>query len=68
MTQPGAEPTPDSLHEKSHEHIDLGQLMDGSARGPEEQTEDDEEYGEGPALSGETADGYVSGQDEGSID
>ena len=31
MTQPGADPMPD----KSHEHIDLGALMDGSERGPE---------------------------------
>ena len=62
MTQPGADPT----HEKSHEHIDLGALMDGSERGPEVPEED--EYGEAADLSGETADGYVAGQDEGSID
>jgi hypothetical protein len=63
MTQPGAQPT----HEKAHAHIDLGALMDGSERGPEV-PEDDGEYGEASDLSGETADGYVSGQDEGSID
>ncbi len=69
MTQPEADPT----HEKSHEHIDLGALMDGSERGPEVPEEDwahsaAGEYGEAADLSGETSDGYVSGQDEGSID
>jgi hypothetical protein len=39
MTQPGADPT----HDRSHEHIDLGALMDGSERGPEVPEED--EYG-----------------------
>ena len=62
MTQPGAQPT----HEKAHRHIDLGALMDGSERGPEVAEED--EYGQAADLSGETTDGYVSGQDEGSID
>jgi hypothetical protein len=71
MTQSGADP----LSDKSHEHIDLGALMDGSERGPE--TPDEKgagahsgagEYGEAADLSGETADGYVTGQDEGSID
>jgi hypothetical protein len=68
MTQPGADPMPD----KTHEHIDLGALMDGSERGPEVPEEDwahsaAGEYGEAADLSGETSDGYVSGQDEGSI-
>lgn len=62
MTHPGAEPT----HDKAHRHIDLGALMDGSERGPEVTEED--EYGQAADLSGETVDGYVSGQDEGSID
>ncbi len=62
MTQPGADPT----HDRSHEHIDLGALMDGSERGPEVPEED--EYGEAAEISGETSDGYVAGQDEGSID
>jgi hypothetical protein len=71
MTQPGADP----LSDKSHEHIDLGALMDGSERGPD--TTDEHaagahstaiEYGEAADLSGETSDGYVTGQDEGSID
>jgi hypothetical protein len=62
MTQPEADPT----HEKSHEHIDLGALMDGSERGPEVPEEGD--YGEAADLSGESSDGYVAGQDEGSID
>ena len=73
MTQPGADP----LHDRSHEHIDLGALMDGSERGPEEERANRGtggahsgagEYGEAAELSGETSDGYVSGQDEGSID
>jgi hypothetical protein len=64
MTQPGADP----LSDKSHEHIDLGALMDGSERGPETPDEKGSEYGEAADLSGETADGYVAGQDEGSID
>ena len=65
MTQPEADPT----HEKSHEHIDLGALMDGSERGPEIPDEGGAgEYGEAADLSGETSDGYVAGQDEGSID
>jgi hypothetical protein len=71
MTQPGAA----SLSDKSHEHVDLGALMDGSERGPETPDEDAraahsaaEEYGEAAELSGETSDGYVAGQDEGSID
>jgi hypothetical protein len=64
MTQPGADP----LSDKSHEHIDLGALMDGSERRPETPDEKDEEYGEAADLSGETSDGYVTGQDEGSID
>lgn len=64
MTQPGADPTRD----KSHEHIDLGQLMDGSARGPEEPERAGDEFGEAADLSGEQTYGYVSGQDEGSID
>ena len=47
--------------------------MDGSERGPEVPEEDwahsaAGEYGEAADLSGETSDGYVSGQDEGSID
>jgi hypothetical protein len=29
---------------------------------------EEDEYGEAADLSGETADGYVAGQDEGSID
>jgi hypothetical protein len=62
MTQPGAQPT----HDKSHVHIDLGALLDGSERGPE--VSEHGEYGEAADLSGEIADGYVSGQDEGSID
>ena len=62
MTSSGAEPT----HEKAHEHIDLGALMDGSERGPE--VPEEEPYGEAADLSGETSDGYVAGQDEGSID
>ena len=62
MTQPGADPT----HDRSHEHIDLGALMDGSERGPEVPEQD--EYGEAAEISGETSDGYVAGQDEGSID
>ena len=62
MTHPGAEPT----HAKAHRHIDLGALMDGSERGPEVPEED--EYGAAADLSGESVDGYVSGQDEGSID
>jgi hypothetical protein len=62
MTSPGVEPT----HEKSHEHIDLGALMDGSDRGPE--FTEEEPYGEAADLSGETSDAYVTGQDEGSID
>ncbi|HEU4330470.1 MAG TPA: hypothetical protein VFR40_05085 [Lapillicoccus sp.] len=62
MTSTGADPT----HEKAHEHIDLGALMDGSERGPE--VPEEETYGEAADLSGETSDGYVSGQDEGSID
>ena len=62
MTHPGAEPT----HDKAHRHIDLGALMDGSGRGPDLPEQD--EYGEAADLSGETVDGYVSGQDEGSID
>lgn len=62
MTSPGADPLPD----KSHEHIDLGALMDGSERGPE--VPEDGEYGEAADLSGEASDGYVAGQDEGSID
>lgn len=64
MTQPGAEPT----HEKSHQHIDLGALMDGSERGPEVPEDEENDYGQAADLSGETSDGYVSGQDEGSID
>jgi hypothetical protein len=40
--------------------------MDGSERGPEVPEED--EYGEAAEISGETSDGYVGGQDEGSID
>jgi hypothetical protein len=69
MTHPGAEPT----HEKAHRHIDLGALMDGSERGPEVPDPDRAHgeagaYGEAADLSGETVDGYVSGQDEGSID
>jgi hypothetical protein len=76
MTSPRAKPAP----EKSHEHIDLGALMDGSERGPEVPEEEWANrgargphgaagaYGEAADLSGETADGYVSGQDEGSID
>jgi hypothetical protein len=69
MTQPEADPT----HEKSHEHIDLGALMDGSERGPEVPEEGRAQggaggYGEAADLSGETSDGYVAGQDEGSID
>jgi hypothetical protein len=69
MTHPGAEP----IHEKSHRHIDLGALMDGSERGPDLADADQAhgavaEYGEAADLSGETVDGYVSGQDEGSID
>jgi hypothetical protein len=72
MTHPGAHPR----HDKSHEHIDLGQLMDGSSRGPgradssskdyDERAEED--YGEETEYSGEAVGGYVSGQDEGSID
>jgi hypothetical protein len=65
MTQPEADPT----HEKAHVHIDLGALMDGSERGPEIPDEGGAgEYGEAADLSGETSDGYVAGQDEGSID
>ena len=65
MTQPEADPT----HEKAHQHIDLGALMDGSERGPEIPDEGGAgEYGEAADLSGETSDGYVAGQDEGSID
>ena len=79
MTQPGADPT----HDRSHQHIDLGALMDGSERGPEEEGAEGKRggpqrswggpsgagaYGEAAELSGETSDGYVSGQDEGSID
>jgi hypothetical protein len=63
MTPPAADPLPD----KSHQHIDLGALMDGSERGPETPDEDTE-YGAAAELSGETSDGYVAGQDEGSID
>jgi len=69
MTSSGADPS----HEKSHEHIDLGALLDGSERGPEA-PEGERAHGEAGAygqaadLSGETSDGYVSGQDEGSID
>jgi hypothetical protein len=62
MTSSGADPS----HEKSHEHIDLGALLDGSERGPE--APEGDEYGPAADLSGETSDGYVSGQDEGSID
>jgi len=64
MTQPGADP----LSDKSHEHIDLGALMDGSERRPEAPDDQSMEYGEAADLSGETTDGYVTGQDEGSID
>ena len=78
MTGPAAEPT----HDKAHRHIDLGALMDGSERGPELSPHDDDRaddgargphdeggaYGAAADLSGETSDGYVSGQDEGSID
>lgn len=68
MTSPGADP----LADKSHEHIDLGALMDGSDRGPESGEDGPHraagEYGEAADLSGETSDGYVAGQDEGSID
>ena len=62
MTSSGADPT----HEKSHEHIDLGALLDGSERGPE--APEGDEYGPAAEASGEASDGYVSGQDEGSID
>jgi hypothetical protein len=62
MTPSSADPTRD----RSHEHIDLGALMDGSERGPE--VPEEETYGEAADLSGETSDGYVAGQDEGSID
>ena len=64
MTQPGDDP----LSDKSHEHIDLGALMDGSERGPEAPDDKGLEYGEAADLSGETSDGYATGQDEGSID
>ena len=40
----------------------------GSERRAETPDEKDEEYGEAADLSGETSDGYVTGQDEGSID
>jgi hypothetical protein len=62
MTQPESAP----VHDKSHAHVDLDDLMDGSERGPQEPETD--AYGEAAELSGETVDGYVTGQDEGSID
>lgn len=64
MTPPGADPLPD----KSHQHIDLGALMDGSERGPETPDAAATNYGPAADLSGETSDAYVAGQDEGSID
>jgi hypothetical protein len=62
MIQPPSEPA----HDKSHTHVDLGDLMDGSERGP--QPPETDEYGAAADASGETVDGYVTGQDEGSID
>jgi hypothetical protein len=62
MIQPPSEPA----HDKSHTHVDLDELMDGSERGP--QSPETDEYGAAADASGETVDGYVTGQDEGSID
>ena len=66
MTQPESAP----VHDRSHAHVDLDDLMDGSERGPQEPEPRPRSwrYGEAAELSGETVDGYVTGQDEGSID
>ena len=66
MIQPESEP----VHDKSHAHVDLDDLMDGSERGPQPEGDaaDGGEYGAAADASGETVDGYVTGQDEGSID
>lgn len=64
-------------HDPKHE-FDLGDLMDGSSKGPhggpsETSAEVDTSAavggdGEEVDLSGESSDAYLSGQDEGSID
>jgi hypothetical protein len=69
MIQPPSEPA----HDKSHTHVDLDDLMDGSERGPQPQETERADgeagpYGAAADASGETVDGYVTGQDEGSID
>lgn len=69
-------PTEHRRHDPSHAHIDLGELMDGSGRGPvggsrrTRVSPGSEAGGNGEEtnLTGEDSDAYGSGQDEGSID
>lgn len=72
MIQPEADP----VHEKSHAHVDMDDLMDASGSGPGHSDADSDipndaahgGDGEEVDVSGESSDAYISGQDAGSID
>ncbi len=74
MIQPESEP----VHDKSHEHVDMDDLMDASSRGPSAGSGGSDRDvdtgraaggdGEEVDVSGESSDAYMSGQDGGSID
>ncbi len=72
MIQPESTP----VHDASHAHVDMDDLMDASSKGPGVDEPDGEVDtgravggdGEEADVTGESSDAYMSGQDGGSID
>ncbi len=71
MIQPESAP----VHDASHAHVDMDDLMDASAKGPDEPSVGEIDTGQAVGgdgeeadVSGGSSDAYMSGQDGGSID